>query len=129
MKINFKWEDVYSPHTGDYTERAKVIGGWILRTIRMFDGNEAISCMFVADPKHEWEIITIDESILNLSTSKLELTRRAHNCLLAFDIKTIGELINKTENDLLRQPNFGRVTINEIIIALEERGLSLAISR
>ena len=55
----------------------------------------------------------------------LELSARATNCLRAAGIKTIEELCTKTRLELSKQPNLGKVTINEIIVALAARKLKL----
>ncbi len=62
MKIKFEWEDVHSPQSSDYTERAKVMGGWLVRTFfsrpNEFKNlyNQSCSMIFIYDPVHEWEL-------------------------------------------------------------------------
>jgi DNA-directed RNA polymerase alpha subunit len=56
----------------------------------------------------------------------LELPVRAHNCLCAESIYTIPELVTKTENDLRKIPNMGKVSIKEIKEALARNNLRLA---
>ena len=55
----------------------------------------------------------------------LELTVRSANCLKAESIYYIGDLIQRTENELLKTPNLGRKSLNEIKDVLASRGLSL----
>src|SRR5487761_2242294 len=55
----------------------------------------------------------------------LELTPRSSNCLKAQSIHYIGDLIQNSEADLLRTPNLGRKSLNEIKQVLAEHGLSL----
>ncbi len=55
----------------------------------------------------------------------LELSVRAANCLENANIKYIGELVTKTESDMLKTKNFGRKSLNEIKDILVEMGLSL----
>ena len=55
----------------------------------------------------------------------LELTVRSANCLKAENIYYIGDLIQRTENELLKTPNLGRKSLNEIKEVLASRGLSL----
>ncbi|MEE4352564.1 MAG: DNA-directed RNA polymerase subunit alpha [Desulfatiglans sp.] len=57
--------------------------------------------------------------------SELELSVRSANCLKNADIKLIGQLVQKTEADMLKTKNFGRKSLNEIKAILEEMGLSL----
>jgi DNA-directed RNA polymerase subunit alpha len=55
----------------------------------------------------------------------LELTVRSANCLKAESIYYIGDLIQKTENELLKTPNLGRKSLNEIKEVLATKGLTL----
>jgi DNA-directed RNA polymerase subunit alpha len=55
----------------------------------------------------------------------LELTVRSANCLKAESIYYIGDLIQRTESDLLKAPNLGRKSLNEIKDILASKGLSL----
>jgi DNA-directed RNA polymerase subunit alpha len=55
----------------------------------------------------------------------LELTVRSANCLKAENIYYIGDLIQRTETELLKTPNLGRKSLNEIKEVLATRGLSL----
>jgi DNA-directed RNA polymerase subunit alpha len=62
---------------------------------------------------------------LNRSVDELELSVRSYNCLKNADIKTIGELVQKTEAEMLKTKNFGRKSLNEIKEILGNMGLSL----
>jgi DNA-directed RNA polymerase subunit alpha len=55
----------------------------------------------------------------------LELTVRSANCLKAENIYYIGDLIQRTENELLKTPNLGRKSLNEIKDILASKGLTL----
>jgi DNA-directed RNA polymerase subunit alpha len=57
--------------------------------------------------------------------SELELSVRSANCLKNANITLIGELVQKTESEMLKTKNFGRKSLNEIKSILEEMGLSL----
>ena len=57
--------------------------------------------------------------------SELELSVRSANCLKNADITAIGELVQKTEAEMLKTKNFGRKSLNEIKSILEEMGLFL----
>jgi DNA-directed RNA polymerase subunit alpha len=61
---------------------------------------------------------------LKRSVEELELSVRSYNCLKNADIKTIGQLVQKTEAEMLKTKNFGRKSLNEIKEILAEMGLS-----
>ena len=56
---------------------------------------------------------------------ELELSVRSSNCLENADIKYIGELVQRSEAEMLRTKNFGRKSLNEIKEILSEMGLGL----
>src|ERR1700681_3038036 len=62
---------------------------------------------------------------LNRSVEELELSVRSYNCLKNANIQTIGELVQKTEAEMLKTRNFGRKSLNEIKEILGTMGLSL----
>ncbi len=62
--------------------------------------------------------------LLNESVEELELSVRSANCLKTANIKTIGDLVRKTESDMLKYKNFGRKSLNEIKEILSGMGLS-----
>ena len=62
---------------------------------------------------------------LNRSVEELELSVRSYNCLKNANIQTIGELVQKTEAEMLKTKNFGRKSLNEIKEILHTMGLSL----
>ncbi len=65
------------------------------------------------------------DPILMRPVDDLELTVRSANCLKAENIFYIGDLIQRTENELLKTPNLGRKSLNEIKEVLASRGLTL----
>lgn len=65
------------------------------------------------------------DPILLRPVDELELTVRSANCLKAENIYYIGDLIQRTENELLKTPNLGRKSLNEIEEVLASRGLTL----
>ena len=68
--------------------------------------------------------ITSNEN-LEKSVEELELSVRSYNCLKNADIRTISELVQKTEAEMLKTKNFGRKSLNEIKEILTNMGLSL----
>jgi DNA-directed RNA polymerase subunit alpha len=63
--------------------------------------------------------------LMGRSVDELELSVRSSNCLKNANIKTIGDLVVKTESEMLKYRNFGRKSLNEIKEILTEMGLSL----
>jgi len=68
------------------------------------------------------------KKILNTPVEELELSVRSSNCLKNANIKTIGELTRKTEDDIARTRNFGKKSLQEIKEKLKEWNLSLGIT-
>ena len=60
--------------------------------------------------------------VLNRSVEELELSVRSYNCLKNANIQTIGDLVQKTEAEMLRTKNFGRKSLNEIKEILSNHG-------
>ena len=75
-------------------------------------------------PVEHQKSIQIDPLLLR-PVDDLELTVRSANCLKAENIYYIGDLIQRTENELLKTPNLGRKSLNEIKEVLAARDLSL----
>jgi DNA-directed RNA polymerase subunit alpha len=67
---------------------------------------------------------SFNENLLR-SVDELELSVRAHNCLKNANIKTIADLVQRSEHDMLRTKNFGRKSLNEIKEILSSMGLHL----
>jgi len=62
---------------------------------------------------------------LDLSIEDLDLSERPRNCLKRAQVNTIGELLLRSDEDLLNITNFGQKSLDEIKLKLDERGLSL----
>ncbi len=63
--------------------------------------------------------------LLSFRADELEFSVRSQNCLQNADIKYIGELVQKSEQEMLRTKNFGHKSLNEIKEILKEMGLEL----
>lgn len=84
---------------------------------------------FQEEPEQEVEAAADPEidrvkKMLDKSVEELELSVRSSNCLRAAEIKTIGELVTKSEPEMLKFRNFGRKSLKEIEDILGEMGLS-----
>jgi DNA-directed RNA polymerase subunit alpha len=75
-------------------------------------------------PAEEKKPVAVDPILLR-PVDDLELTVRSANCLKAENIYYIGDLIQRTETELLKTPNLGRKSLNEIKEVLASRGLTL----
>ncbi len=73
----------------------------------------------------EISTITAGSPDLELPIEDLDLSERPRNCLKRAQVNSIGELLLKTEDDLLAITNFGQKSLDEVIQKLDERGLSL----
>jgi DNA-directed RNA polymerase subunit alpha len=62
---------------------------------------------------------------LDLPIEDLDLSERPRNCLKRAQVNSVGELVQKTEDDLLAITNFGQKSLDEVLAKLDERGLSL----
>ncbi len=72
----------------------------------------------------EAEKVELNENLFR-SVDELELSVRAYNCLKTANIRTIADLVQKSEAELLKTKNFGKKSLNEIKTILGEMGLSL----
>jgi DNA-directed RNA polymerase subunit alpha len=77
-------------------------------------------------------VVEVEDEPLNenlyRSVSELELSVRSINCLQNAKIETIGDLVQKSEQEMLKTKNFGRKSLNEIKVILTDMGLSLGTS-
>jgi DNA-directed RNA polymerase subunit alpha len=78
-------------------------------------------------PVSEMETPEVSESTLSMPIATLELNSRAQNCLEGEGIKTIGDLLQKTEDELLSIRNFGEVTLEDLREKLEERDIEVGL--
>jgi DNA-directed RNA polymerase subunit alpha len=77
------------------------------------------------DPSAEVPRLGVANEHLDKSVEELELSVRSYNCLKNANIRTIRELVQKTETEMLKTKNFGRKSLNEIKEILQSMGLSL----
>jgi DNA-directed RNA polymerase subunit alpha len=87
-------------------------------------------CLFETEPEYIRDVeldpeLEEKERILSMSVREIELTVRAANCLSAANIDTIGELVSKSEAEMLKFRNFGKKSLEEIIQKLKKYDLEL----
>ena len=66
-----------------------------------------------------------DGGQLDMTIDELELSVRSYNCLKRAGINTVGELCNKTPDDMMKVRNLGRKSLEEVLAKLKDMGLSL----
>ncbi|MEY2448392.1 MAG: DNA-directed polymerase subunit alpha [Acidimicrobiaceae bacterium] len=75
----------------------------------------------------EVSTVTAGSPDLDLPIEDLDLSERPRNCLKRAQVNTIGELLLKTDDDLLAITNFGQKSLDEVKAKLDERGLQLRV--
>jgi DNA-directed RNA polymerase subunit alpha len=73
----------------------------------------------------EVRTVTAGSPDLDLAIEDLDLSERPRNCLKRAQVNTVGELVDKTPDELLAITNFGQKSLDEVLQKLDERGLSL----
>jgi DNA-directed RNA polymerase subunit alpha len=135
-RVNYSVEAARLGQTTDYDKL--VLDVWtngcikpqdaIAQAAAIIKGHTAIFINFEEQPEEDEpeKDVAAERMFDNLkrSVEELELSVRSYNCLKNADIKTIGELVQKTESEMLKTKNFGRKSLNEIKEILAEMGLS-----
>ncbi len=136
-KVNFTVEDARLGQTTDYdkliielwTNSAVTPQDAIAMAAKLLKDHMSIFINFEESQEEELDFPSSDEQRLmetmNRSVDELELSVRSYNCLKNANIKSIGDLVTKTEPEMLKTKNFGRKSLNEIKDILTEMGLSL----
>ncbi len=141
LKVNFKVEKTRVGHSTNYDKLILEI--WTNGTVNPEDAvslaaklqrDHMLLFMNVEDeisiPKPEAKAEVKKPSInLNRSVEELELSVRSYNCLQKANIKTIAELVEKTDTEMLKTRNFGRKSLNEIKAILVDMGLNLGMTK
>ena len=139
-KVNYTVEDARLGQKTDYDKL--VLEVWtngaitpqdaVARAAKMLKDHMAIFINFEEAGEDTPEFGSSDDERileqLNRSVDELELSVRSYNCLKNANIKTIYDLVTKTESEMLKTKNFGRKSLNEIKDILAEMGLSLGMS-
>ena len=136
-KVNYTVEDARLGQTTDYDKLTLEVwtNGSVLPQDAVALGSKLIRdhlTIFInfeegpmaSDDGAEGEAERFNEN-LSRSVDELELSVRSYNCLKNANIRTIGELVQKTEAEMLKTKNFGRKSLNEIKEILSGMGLGL----
>ncbi len=103
-------------------ESAKILRKHLNPFVQYFDlGTERISTDVSVSSSVDEELIRK----LNMSVTELDLSVRANNCLESAELRTVGELVEKAEAELLSVRSFGKTSLREVKRKLEEMGLGL----
>ncbi len=139
-KVNYTVEDARLGQTTDYdkltlevwTNGAVAPQDAIALASKLLKDHMAIFINFEEAPEEEMDFPTSEDERLyeqlNRSVDELELSVRSYNCLKNADIRTIGDLVIRTEPEMLKTKNFGRKSLNEIKDILAEMGLGLGMT-
>ncbi|MEW5979707.1 MAG: DNA-directed RNA polymerase subunit alpha [Acidobacteriota bacterium] len=99
---------------------------------KLIKDHMSIFINFEEQPEPKEEVVERGQEVVNehlsRSVEELELSVRSYNCLKNANIKTIGELVQKTESEMLKTKNFGRKSLNEIKEILASMGLGLGMT-
>ena len=136
-KVNYTVEDARLGQTTDYDKLTLDV--WTNGALRPQDAvalaskliKDHLTIFINFEETHEAQEKEIDKEReklnenLNRSVEELELSVRSYNCLKNAEIRTIRDLVQRTEAEMLKTKNFGRKSLNEIKEILAEMGLSL----
>ena len=127
-KVNYTVENTRVGRSTDYEKL--ILEVWTNGAIKPDDAI-AHSAKILKD--HLQIFINFEEEVevianLKRSVEELELSVRSYNCLKNENIKTIADLVQKTDHEMLKTRNFGRKSLNEIKEILAEMGLSLGMN-
>jgi DNA-directed RNA polymerase subunit alpha len=136
-KVNYRVEDARLGQTTDYDKL--VLEVWtngaispqdaVAMAAKLMKDHTAIFINFEEAPEEDLDFPSSDDERLleqfSRSVDELELSVRSYNCLKNANIKSIGDLVTRSEAEMLKTKNFGRKSLNEIKDILAEMGLSL----
>ena len=92
------------------------------------DLHNLIKGSYAYSVEEEQKVVLPFPAALLRKVDELELSVRSANCLKNDNIVYIGDLVQRTESDMLRTPNFGRKSLNEIKEVLDSMGLHLGMT-
>jgi DNA-directed RNA polymerase subunit alpha len=136
-KVNFQVEDILLGPARTYdrlkmeiwTDGSVVPEDAIAQAAKILKEHWSVFIKF--EDQEDEEVEAVDEKLIQLqetldrSVNELELSVRSYNCLKNANIKTIRDLVQKTDSEMLKTKNFGRKSLNEIKDILTKMGLSL----
>jgi DNA-directed RNA polymerase subunit alpha len=139
-KVNYKVEDARLGQKTDYdkltlevwTDGAVIPQDALALAAKILKDHMVIFINFEEAPEEDLDFPTSEDERLmdqfSRSVDELELSVRSYNCLKNANIRTIGDLVVRTEAEMLKTKNFGRKSLNEIKDILAEMGLALGMN-
>ena len=136
-KVNYTVEDARLGQRTDYdklnlevwTNGAVTPHDAVAMAAKLLKDHMAIFINFEEAPEEDLDFPTTEDERLmeqlGRSVDELELSVRSYNCLKNAEIKTIGDLVTRSESEMLKTKNFGRKSLNEIKDILSEMSLAL----
>lgn len=115
--------DVETNGAIDPSEALSAAGATMVEMFQLFSGLGEGTGALVLGPEEEEEEVS---GILATPIEDMDLTVRSYNCLKREGVATVGDLVEKSEDDLLEIRNFGQKSIDEVKAKLEDMGLSLS---
>jgi DNA-directed RNA polymerase subunit alpha len=110
-------------------EAAKILRKHINPFVQYFElGEETIAEQIAPEEVSEAGVDKELVEKLSMPIQELELSVRASNCLESIKVETVGQLVEKTEADLMKIRSFGKTSLREVIRKLADIGLSLRVS-
>ena len=109
-------------------EALRISSGILRHHLDVFVDYDENYVEFEEEEKEEESETAELERLLNMSIEEIELSVRASNCIRSANIKTIGELVQKSEPEMLKYRNFGKKSLNEIKKIISDMGLSLGMN-
>ena len=139
LKVKYVVENTRVGHRTDYdklvldlnTDGTMAPDDALAQASKIAKDHFSIFINFDEDDGEDDEVDELDgrlRSLLDTPVEELELTVRSSNCLRNANIRTIGDLVGKTEEEIAETRNFGKKSLDEIKAKLDERGLRLGVT-
>ncbi|OPX30916.1 MAG: DNA-directed RNA polymerase subunit alpha [Candidatus Latescibacteria bacterium 4484_181] len=139
-KVNYKVENTRVEQKTDYEKLTLEV--WTNKVVSPQDAVSAAARIlrdhlklfvdFKEQPQEAGEEIDREKirlrKLLQMPVDELELSMRSSNCLRAAEIKTLGDLVQKTESEMLKYRNFGKKSLSELQNVLAKFGLSFGMN-
>jgi DNA-directed RNA polymerase subunit alpha len=114
--------DVETNGSTSPSEAVSAAGATLVELFQLFSGvGEGAGALVLGPEPGEDE----QSGVLAQPIEDMDLTVRSYNCLKREGVQTVGDLVQKTEEDLLEIRNFGQKSIDEVMAKLDEMGLGL----